>query len=88
MHPTGPFKQLVHSGLYLAMIICSLLMQLYTEWIKFQMRKLAIGQSDEGFKGVIRKTGVFTVFAVYVLGMNLVVNILFPNKSKNQGSML
>ena len=83
-HLSGPFKKLVHAGLYVLVITFALLMQLYTESIKYQMRKMAIGQSDEGFKGVIRKTGIFTIFAVTMVTTNLAVNTFFPDKSKNQ----
>jgi hypothetical protein len=80
----GPFKKLVNAGLYLMVIVSMLLMLLYTECIKYQMRKMAVGQTNEGFKGIIRKTGIFTVFGTSLLTINLVINIYFPNKSKNQ----
>jgi hypothetical protein len=63
-------------------------MQIYTETIKYQMRKQAVGHSDENFKGVIRKTGIFTLFGVLLTLVNLILNILFPDKSKNQNYFL
>lgn len=59
-------------------------MQLYTEWNKYKLRKLSCSNHDETFKGTIKKTGIFTLVVILLAFVNMILNILFPNKSNNQ----
>ncbi len=66
----------------------SLVLLIYTEFIKYKMRKQAAGNNSNNFKGVIKKTGIFTFIALVVTVMNFTINTLFPDKSKNQNYFL
>ena len=63
-------------------------MQIYTEWNKYKLRKLSNMKHDETIKGTIKRTGIFTLFAVFLTIVNMMLNTLFPNKSKNQNYFL
>jgi hypothetical protein len=70
------------------MIVSSLGLLVYTEVIKYQMRKQAAGDNSNSFKGVVKKTGIFTFFGFTMTLVNLILNTLFPDKSKNQNYFL
>ncbi len=70
------------------MIVSYLVLLIYTEVIKYQMKKQAAGDYSNNFKGVIKKTGIFTLFGFVVTVMNLTLNTFFPEKSKNQNYFL
>ena len=80
----GPLKASIHKGLYIVLITLNVIMQIYTGWKKYQLRKAPIINHDETIKGTIKKTGIFTLFGITLIFMNLMLNSLFPNKDKNQ----
>ncbi len=70
------------------MIVSNLVVLIYTQVIKYQMRRQAVGNNSDNFKGVVKKTGIFTLFLFFMTSMNFILNTFFPDKSKNQNYFL
>ena len=84
----GPLKASIHKGLYVCLIMCNLIMQIYAEWNKYKLRNLSGINHEETIKGTIKKTGIFTLFVIILALFNMMMNIIFPSKAKNQNYFL
>jgi hypothetical protein len=57
-------------------------MQLCVEWQKYQIVK----QEKANFSvGIIQKTGIISILVIFVTFSNLLIDFLFPIKTKNPG---
>ena len=68
--------------------MCNLIMQIYAEWNKYKLRNLSGINHEETIKGTIKKTGIFTLFVIILALFNMMMNIIFPSKAKNQNYFL
>jgi len=63
-------------------LFCVVVMQLCVEWQKYQIVK----QEKTDFSvGIVQKTGIISVLAIFVTSSNLLIDFLFPIKTRNPG---
>jgi len=72
----------------MAMLVSSLLMQGYTEWNNFQLKRQAGIYNDTDMKGDIKRTGMYTFVVVAMIWQNLLLNLFFPKEGKNEDYFL
>jgi hypothetical protein len=78
----GPLKKGINKISNIVSLSCFVIMQLCVEWQKYQIAKHE--KADFSF-GIIQKTGIISILVIFVTFSNLLIDFLFPIKTKNPG---